>query len=554
MRSRRVLLLSKMGGSFWGQQFSFSRLKIKKVFKVILSALLILAVASSFLFIMVINYLQLEVMGQMGNFKGASIFFASFLAFLIPFIFSLLGAGGTIFRGKELLLLMPLPIDPTELYASRVLRHYKHNIYFYLLFFLPGLGVHYYFNGFSLAPLLLGAVGSLLPIVLSATISQLIFLSLKRGKRRLRGEIFATFFLMIIILGIQGVANRFTTGSLDKSSLEALGSSFSLVMGRASKWLFPVEWVRRSALKGGFGYAILALLSSLALSGVALYVGNRTFVKVAQKALEGEGIVPKRRKREVKRGFPLLKKELAVIHSNSAFILELYGEAFIPFILIFVYFLTGTLKEFATLFGSLGGMQQLPLIISGILLLLGGFSLMSSTSVSREGRQIELMRTLPIETERHLKAKVIVHLLYFFSTNIIYSLAAIFMFKINFAHLLWMLPLSFISITTDSLIGLAIDFRRPRSNWQTPQQAVKQNMNGLIGMGISFGVLLLYVGVALLFSLLLGASVVETALVVILVALVALVVSYKLALSGAQECYGGKGIRTPDLLIANQSL
>lgn len=139
MRSRRVLLLSKMGGSFWGQQFSFSRLKIKKVFKVILSALLILAVASSFLFIMVINYLQLEVMGQMGNFKGASIFFASFLAFLIPFIFSLLGAGGTIFRGKELLLLMPLPIDPTELYASRVLRHYKHNIYFYLLLLPPGV-------------------------------------------------------------------------------------------------------------------------------------------------------------------------------------------------------------------------------------------------------------------------------------------------------------------------------------------------------------------------------------------------------------------------------
>lgn len=553
MKSRRVLLLSKMGGSIW-RQFSFSRLKIKRVFKVILSVFLILSIASSFFFILVINYLQLEVMGQMGNFRGASIFFASFLAFLIPFVFSLLGAGGTIFRGKELLFLMPLPIEPTELYASRVLRHYKNNIYLYLLFYLPGLGVHYYFNGFSLAPLLLGAVGSLLPIALSATISQLIFLSLKGSIRRLRGEIFATFFLMVIILGIQGVANRFTTGSLDRSSLEALASSFSLVMRSASKWLFPVEWVRRSAFRGGFGYTILALLSSLVLSGIALYVGNRTFVKVAQKALEGEGIVPKRRKRGVKRGFPLLKKELAIIHSNSAFILELYGEALIPFVLIFVYFLTGTLKEFASLFGALGGLAQLPLIISGVLLFMGGLNLMSSTSISREGRQIEVMRTLPIAIERHLKTKVAIHLLYFFSTNIIYSLAAIFIFKINFAHLIWMVPLSFISITTDSLIGLAIDFRRPRSDWQTPQQAVKQNMNGLIGMGISFGVLLLYVGVALLFSLLLGASVVVTALVVILVALVALVVSYKLALSGAQECYGGKGIRTPDLLIANQSL
>jgi ABC-2 type transport system permease protein len=101
---------------------------------------------------------------------------------------------------------------------------------------------------------------------------------------------------------------------------------------------------------------------------------------------------------------------------------------------------------------------------------------------------------------------------------------------------------------------LAIDFRRPRSNWQTPQQAVKQNMNGLMGIGISFGVLLLYVGVALIFALWLRFSVVVTALIVILVALVVVVVSYKVALSAARECYGGKGIRTPDLLIANQSL
>ena len=142
---------------------------------------------------LVVNYLQLEMMGQLSNFM-TSIFFASFIAFFITFIFSLTTASSVMFRGKELLFLLPLPIDPLELYASRILRHYKQNIYLYLLFYLPGLGVFYYFNGFSLALLLLGVVGSFIPIFLSATISQLIFFSTKKTRRRMRGEVFATFF------------------------------------------------------------------------------------------------------------------------------------------------------------------------------------------------------------------------------------------------------------------------------------------------------------------------------------------------------------------------
>ncbi len=553
MKIKQTLFLSRIGGSIW-RQFSFPRLKLNRVLKGILVAILILLIASTFIFMLVINYLQLEVMGQLSNFKGASIFFASFVAFFITFIFSLTTASSVIFRGKELLFLLPLPIDPLELYTSRVLRHYKQNIYLYLLFYLPGLGVLYYFNGFSLAPLLVGVVGSILPILLSATIAQLILLSTKRSKRRMRGEIFATFFLLIVLLGIQGIANRFTTGKIDASSLEGLASSFSLLMGKMTKWLFPFEWVRRSAFKGGLWSALLAILGSLIIIVLSFYLGNRTFMKVAQKGLEGEGVAPKRRRASAKRGFPLFKKELTVIHSNSAFIMEFYSEALIPFVLIFVYFLTGTLKEVSSLFGPLGGMSQLPLIVSGILLLLGGFNLMSSTSVSREGRQIELMRSLPIEPERHLQAKVGVHLLYFFTTNVIYTVGSLLLFKINPLHLFWMIPLGFISIATDSFVGLAVDFRRPRSSWENPQQAVKQNMNGLIGMGLSFGVLLIYGAIAFVLTYWLNVGVAITALIVLAVALVGLYVSYKSALSGARECYGGKGSRTPDLLIANQSL
>ncbi len=544
MRGKRLLLLAKMGGSPW-QQFAIKN-------KILLLALTALAVLS-FGVMLVANYFQVELIGAVAGIKGLSLFFASLVACFLTLIFSLLGGATTIYRGREMALLMSLPIAPVELYTSRLLRHYLVNIPLYLLLYLPGLGVYYFLNSFSLASLFILLMGSFPVLILSATLSQVLYLAISSKRRTRRKEFLATFLLVGALLVSQGFANRFFTSGLDKSSLGTLALSYQTILPVAFKWLFPFNWVRKVASEGSFvAFVSLTALFCLVVV-IAFGIGFKTFIKTATKALEGESGGSRGRKRKTSR-VSLLKKELAVINSASAFMIELYLEAFIPLVLILVWLITGVLKELSVLVEILSQTVYLPLIVSGVLLLMGNLNLMSSTSISREGRQFVLMRTLPIAVEEHLRAKVTLHMIFFFLPHCLYLTGALLWLKVSPIHLIWMLPLAFALIATTSFIGLAIDYRRPRLEWQNPQQAVKQNLNGLIGMAFSLVALLVCTAVVVLFSLLIGAKIMALGFIAVAVALAELLISYKVAYKGALVCYGGKGIRTPDLLIANQSL
>ncbi|MDD3056918.1 MAG: hypothetical protein PHO72_01275, partial [Sphaerochaeta sp.] len=74
------------------------------------------------------------------------------------------------------------------------------------------------------------------------------------------------------------------------------------------------------------------------------------------------------------------------------------------------------------------------------------------------------------------------HLVLFGVPNLIFLSISVFALRISFFHLVWMVPLSLSTLSLIAALQLAIDYYRPNLSWTTAQQAMKSNLNGLLGM------------------------------------------------------------------------
>ena len=217
--------------------------------------------------------------------------------------------------------------------------------------------------------------------------------------------------------------------------------------------------------------------------------------------------------------------------------MELYGEAVIPLILVVVYAISGVMGEFKEMLEPVFGLDIFPMMVAGALLLTASLSMMSGTSYSREGMLLALSRTMPLEGVSFVRGKMVAHLMLFYSTYIIFSLAALAIFNLGLFHALWMIPLGFFVVGSSACFGLAIDGRNPRLDWKLPQQAVKQNLNGLASMGISFGNIAVLTGLGYLLTERLGLPALPSGLLLVAPSACIWWLSWKLAVSGARKLY-----------------
>lgn len=559
MNIKKVLLLTKVankGYTFWNQ-FAFSvgtpnqKKKRSLVLKVVLTLVVVVALVSvfaTFLVMLGFNYLQIEIMGTYAGIEGAGMFTAALVSFLLMLMFSFMSAPSAMHRGKDMPLLVTLPIERGELYVSRLILHYVANAPLYWFLLIPGVIATAILYGVTVrmvfSTVLLLAIGPILPVVISATATQLVVARSRGGGKRVKSEFLASMLLVLLLLGAQGLTSRWLRSGMDSSSLQAIAQSFGNILRMAMKILFLFAWQGSALIPSG---SVVPLALSLLFIGMVLWplllYGAKVFPLAVSKALEGDSSGRTVRKKSSSAPsqssvvWTLCKKEFSVINSTSAFMTELYAEAAIPLVLILVYGIMGILSDITSSVMVISSLPEFPLILCGILLLMGSISLMSGTSVSREGEHLAMMRVFPIAPSKHLQAKVLAHMLLFFLPFSLYSVLALIWFHLTGLHLLWMIPLGAVVIATSSCLGLAVDFNKPRLDWQNPQQAVKQNINGLIAMGLSVATIAVCAGGGYLFACIFGWSVGLTGLVLIALAIVEFSIAWNLAVKYAKQCY-----------------
>jgi ABC-2 type transport system permease protein len=234
----------------------------------------------------------------------------------------------------------------------------------------------------------------------------------------------------------------------------------------------------------------------------------------------------------------LLRREWAILSSNSTSLFEAFGEVLILPLLLGVYSVLipkqylGPAMEFIT------GSPLIGLILMGVLVSMTNLTTVSATSLSREGRLFSLSLTMPVSGRTQVKAKLLLHMLLFTTAYMVDLVICWIVFRYPLVSLVFLIPGGIALQVAGFVTGIFFDLKRPLLKWTHPQQAMKSNSNAAVGIGVSFGLVALLAAPGALLVLrgvrpfLVGCGVAAVAIVMAAILLPAL-------LSYADKRYGG---------------
>lgn len=480
-------------------------------------------------------------------------FICQLLIFLIctPQIMSLF------FLSNDISAYMHMPIKPSQLVGAK------------LFSVLP---TGYIITACSALPVSVGALAALgaspmryvtavlacallpvLPIVYISTLSIILMHLCKNFKKKETIVTVITYgisFLAVIVSFLPRIMSG--SGDTEMTDEQLAGGLADLLKHNGFlKWVFPTDAFSGTAVFGGDPFGIVtAILIAAAAVALFAFIAQKFYINSAIGMKEGGS----RRKKillgsdhfkssSVKKAF--LQREKKIILRSPVFLINcLIWPVIMPFLLI-ASFLIGLGSSSSDIVKVVFGEQShtlafAPLLLAIIPAMISTVSKTTSTSLSREGSEFFVMRSMPVSAKLQLSAKYLLG----FSVSLILSLPftiGISLYFILTAGANWLLlPFAVIvSVCIAAIINdlqLFFDARNPKLYWESEETVIKKESRGLLcGLaGFLFVILLEGASVAAVFLLNIPDIAIISALSVILTA--GAFVLHKAVLSHGARC------------------
>ena len=385
-------------------------------------------------------------------------------------------------RDNELLLSMPIP--PAAILGSRMLALYLQSFLLSALVLTPAFLAYG-----AAAPVTAAhaaawaAVYVLLPLAilaLSAVLGWLVALL----SSRMRNKSLLTVVLYLVFLG--GYLYLYSRMSHYLNLLIANGPAVADVVQRR---LYPFWQLGLACLGGGAALARFAACAAVPFA-LVYWVLARTFLRLATTRRGAARI--RYRERAVRPRTPdgaLLLREARHLWGSPLYLLNgAFGSVCLLIGAGFLAFRGRTVAEFAAMIQPLR--PWLGLLGCGLVCLLVGMNLVTAPSVSLEGRSLWLLQSLPVSGWQALRAKLRLHLLVTMPPALVCAAAAAAVLRtgpLGTAALL-VTPLAFTDVC--AVLGLALNLRMPRLDWDSEAQAVKRSGSAMIAVFADWGIVL----------------------------------------------------------------
>ncbi|MDD3113146.1 MAG: hypothetical protein PHP61_01110 [Candidatus Izemoplasmatales bacterium] len=406
--------------------------------------------------------------------------FGFMYGFGISLIIVLFRANGYLFHYKDYEILEPLPIPHRSVIIAK-LSVMMILVYLSLAMILsPILFSYFYHAGFHLGKLLIVLIGFLMMPIIPLVVFSFISLIIARITSSFRkSNLLNILAMFLVFIGIMALSLSFSAAS---SGAGPLPGQQNFISGFASVYL-PMQW---------FVSAVhdLALLDLcwLILSSMALLVG---FVSIIQKIVlktnqKGLSVITRRQskiaKSQVHSTFTsLLMKEVRKFVSVPIYAVN---SGFGPLLLVILSSLSLVFRE--QIMGFMSDTVGAAIPLDVVILLFVGFCLStvftSTFTLSLEGKQFWILKSLPIEPVKIMNAKMTFNILLALPAAWLSILLFSFSFSLEVVQIVVMLfvTLSFSLLT--SAFGSVINLYFPKFEFRNDVEVVKQSVGALIGI------------------------------------------------------------------------
>ena len=433
---------------------------------------------------------------QYAPYLNAAVTFAITAIELVNVFFGLKSMLGTVYMSNDSDMLLALPVKTVTIFLSKLAVCYIVEFFSTLVMLaatlLPlGIGLSAgagYFAALIFGAFLIPLISLLAVAILSVPL--LLVSNLFRNKGAVGTIIYVLLFGALMALYMWFVVSLgWGTGDFNGADVGAMLDGILESVSSAAAYLYPNVWLSGAFTAATFGGWIgnfaLFLLSALVLLGLTVLLSGKIFLWNMRKSQENAGKGGKKTTYKFAGGNKISSLLAAdfknMLRTSSLGFYCLTQVVVIP-VCVVIYCLA--LKDV----GGEGEMQNLLSMASRVMLVIMGpmTCVTAASSVSREGENFYLIKTLPVKPSQYALSKLIISLIF---NGAAFALSVVFeciFVKIGIVVGLLDFLTVFCASAGVSAALVLIDMKNPRLKWTPVQQGLKNNPSSLWGMLVGF--------------------------------------------------------------------
>lgn len=472
------------------------------------------------------------------NYETIGLEFMCILLCVFTFIFSFNVVLNELYFTGDIENLLPLPVRARQIVGAKVASiFYAESLVQLLVIFFSVVGF-FFALGLPFKNFLLGILGMItlpmIPIIYCSIISLLImsFTRLIKNKETIRkvGLVFVLVILMLFVYFLGALQNfdlelyieGFVNG--DQTFLHVMRGIFphinlfidTLVTGSLSSLLLYI------LVNIGFILVLLGLADVCYFKGVVGLSSKDTSSKKSSSNIL----------KNIKTESPTtsyFKKEIHTLLRTPSYFLNCILINFIWPIFVYIIcklkFPDFTFTELKSLVTSTDNNTLIIIFmfVIGVSILLPALNSIASSSFSREGKQFYFMKYIPMDYSSQVYVKLLVSFIIAFIGVNVFSLIFYLVIGLKVSTAFIFLIISFLAILFICSLGIIIDSINPKLVWDDELNALRENSNNFIVMGISIFVFIVLAGLCYLLYKSFGIALAFTSILLILILLNAIV-------------------------------
>jgi ABC-2 type transport system permease protein len=479
------------------EMFASSK-KMKPVFAVMLMIFIVVMLSMPFTVIISEGYGPLHAMRQ----EGILLSIILSIGESVSFIFGMYTIINILYFSNDIEVILPLPFKSSEIVFGKFMAVLI-NMYVYTSMLILPLIVYGFVSKASFLYYLYGIIVLLItpiiPMVLASLICMILmrFTSLSKHKDAFR--VFTGCASLILIVGF----NLFTSSSGRSTNSQQMIQRFSDGNNSAISTLNDIFITSRfssnALLYNNDIRGLLNILMSLCLSLIIFiiyyYIGGKLYLKgvigISETYSKRENILENGKADKIIKENSKLKaliiKDVKILFRTPQFFINCIAMMFyMPAVMGVAFFSGGKLSEYRYLLNSSPKWNAITIAIAfvgGTVCIMSGGA--GASALSREGKDFIVSKYIPVEYKTQLYSKILSSL---FINEFGMVIVVLGLLLVNVSPIIILLGTisSFGSILMVTLLGLYIDFKSPKLEWENEKAMFKNNYIPLLIMLIIF--------------------------------------------------------------------
>lgn len=418
----------------------------------------------------------------MANDMCKSLFEANFgwLYFAIMFgIGILLGVFGSVFNtynsvygAKDNNLLFSLPIPAKYILAVRILGVYIMGLLYTSVVTIPTI-IAYFISGHATAAgVITSIISALLLSLIVMVISLLLGWLIAKITAKVKNKTFLTVITSLVFIGLYlfvvSKANGFIT---------AITTNSSFIASKMKVWGFPIYAIGQSCV-GDIIYFLGFLAITVILCTLVFLLLWRSFFKLS---LRSSSQMTSRKTKFVQKNASstLFAKEFKKLFSSANYLLNAASGSILTLLGMIVII---TQKDNLSLLSELLGGDICALMVLAAAVMLSSTNTISASSISLEGKNLWVVKSLPISPRKILHAKLNLHIAITLPFMLLTTIVASIIFKLSALQSVLVCLSSCVAVVGFALLGLLLNLNHANFNWVNETAVVKQSLPVFLSM------------------------------------------------------------------------